>query len=180
MFRKTLLAAGALMASTGFAYAETEITWWHAMGGRLGEVVNDIAMKFNASQDDYKIVPVYKGNYEETLTATIAAFRAGEQPNIVQVFDAGAATIIGAPGATIPVEKLLKDNGVPFDITDYIAGVRYFYADVDGTMVGMPFNSSSPIMYYNVAALEKAGFAEVSVNPMIPEMTMLGTGVKPA
>ena len=157
MLRKTLLAAGALVSSTGFAWAETEITWWHAMGGRLGEVVNDIATKFNASQDDYKIVPVYKGNYEETLTATIAAFRGGEQPNIVQVFDAGAATIIGAKGATVPVEDLLKANGVPFDIEDYIAGVRYFYADADGKMVGMPFNSSSPIMYYNVAALNKAG-----------------------
>ncbi|WP_415403300.1 extracellular solute-binding protein [Tateyamaria sp. SN3-11] len=139
------------------AFAETEITWWHAMGGQLGETVNQIANDFNASQDDYKITPVFKGTYEETLTAGIAAFRAGEQPNIMQVFDAGAATVIGAKGAVIPVEDLLAEAGVPFDINDYIAGVRYFYADADGKMIGMPFNSSTPIMYYNEDALAAAG-----------------------
>ncbi|MEM9059261.1 MAG: extracellular solute-binding protein [Pseudomonadota bacterium] len=157
MFLKRILLAGAFAAASAPAFATTEITFWHAMGGRLGEVVNDISEKFNASQSDYKITPVYKGNYEETLTATIAAFRAGEQPNIVQVFDAGAATIIGAPGAVVPAEELMKSNGVPFDINDYISGVRYFYAAPDGTMVGMPFNSSTPILYYNIPALEKAG-----------------------
>nr|WP_170439766.1 extracellular solute-binding protein [Ruegeria arenilitoris] len=137
--------------------AEVEITWWHAMGGALGDTVNQIAEDFNASQDDYKITPVFKGTYEETLTAGIAAFRAGEQPNVLQVFDAGAATVIGAKGATVPVQDLLEQDGVAFDIEDYISGVRYFYADSDGKMIGMPFNSSSPIMYYNVDALEKAG-----------------------
>ena len=147
--------AASLMAST--AFAETEIVWWHAMGGQLGESVNQIAESFNASQSEYKITPVFKGSYEETLTAGIAAFRAGEQPNVMQVFDAGAATVIGAKGATIPVQDLLSENGIAFDINDYIAGVRYFYADVDGKMIGMPFNSSTPILYYNVEALEKAG-----------------------
>jgi len=148
------LVAGALSAP---AYAQTEITWWHAMGGQLGETVNQIATDFNASQSDYVITPVFKGTYEETLTAGIAAFRAGEQPNIMQVFDAGAATVIAAQGAVVPVETLLTDAGVDFNIEDYIAGVRYFYADTDGTMIGMPFNSSTPIMYYNVDALDAAG-----------------------
>lgn len=139
------------------AFAETEITWWHAMGGQLGETVNEISKRFNESQSDYTITPVYKGGYEDTLTATIAAFRAGEQPNIVQVFDAGAATIIGAKGAVIPAEDLITKAGIEFDSNDYISGVRYFYADSDGKMVGMPFNSSTPILYYNVGALEKAG-----------------------
>jgi sn-glycerol 3-phosphate transport system substrate-binding protein len=154
---RTALAAGVFALSGAGAFAQTEITLWHAMGGALGEAVNDIAQKFNAHQDEYRVVPVYKGNYEETLTATIAAFRAGEQPNIVQVFDAGAATIIGATGATIPVEDLMTQNGVPFEGSDYIEGVRYFYADENGKMVGMPFNSSTPILYYNVEALEQAG-----------------------
>lgn len=156
--KKTLIFAGAFAASAFSAAAETvNIDWWHAMGGRLGEVVNEIATQFNASQSEYKINPVYKGNYEETLTATIAAFRAGEQPNIVQVFEAGAATLMGAKGAVIPVADLLTENGVDFNIEDYISGVRYFYADDSGKMVGMPFNSSTPILYYNVEALEKAG-----------------------
>jgi len=148
------MVVGALSAP---AYAQTEITWWHAMGGQLGETVNQIATDFNASQSDYVITPVFKGTYEETLTAGIAAFRAGEQPNIMQVFDAGAATVIAATGATIPVENLLTEFGTGFDSEDYISGVRNFYADNDGTMIGMPFNSSTPIMYYNVEALEAAG-----------------------
>ncbi|WP_437342520.1 extracellular solute-binding protein [Ruegeria arenilitoris] len=154
---KTCAAAAAFAMMANTVSAEVEITWWHAMGGALGDTVNQIAEDFNASQDDYKITPVFKGTYEETLTAGIAAFRAGEQPNVLQVFDAGAATVIGAKGATVPVQDLLEQNGVAFDIEDYISGVRYFYADSDGKMIGMPFNSSSPIMYYNVDALEKAG-----------------------
>ncbi|AFO86250.1 MULTISPECIES: extracellular solute-binding protein [Phaeobacter] len=157
MKRIAFTTAATLAFAANAAYAETEITWWHAMGGALGDTVNQIASDFNASQDEYKITPVFKGTYEETLTAGIAAFRAGEQPNVMQVFDAGAATVIGAKGATIPVQDLLADNGVDFDINDYIAGVRYFYADSDGKMIGMPFNSSTPIMYYNIQALEKAG-----------------------
>lgn len=149
-------ATGLTMMSTA-AVAQTEIAFWHAMGGALGETVNQIAEDFNASQGDYVITPVFKGTYEETLTAGIAAFRAGEQPNILQVFDAGAATVIAAQGATVPVQDLMETNGVDFDIEDYISGVRYFYADSDGKMIGMPFNSSSPIMYYNVQALEAAG-----------------------
>ena len=156
-FLKLAAASAALSLMTGAAYAETEITWWHAMGGQLGETVNAIAEKFNDSQDDYKVTPVFKGSYEDTLTAGIAAFRAGEQPNIIQVFDAGSATMIGAKGATIPVQDLLSDNGYAFDIENYISGVRYFYADNDGKMIGMPFNSSSPVMYVNTDALEKAG-----------------------
>ncbi len=157
MLRSTLLAAGALAASASLAQAQTEVTWWQAMGGALGETVNEIATRFNDAQADYRIVPVYKGGREATLTATVAAFRAGEQPNIVQVFDAGAAAIIGAGGAVIPAEDLLKNAGHAFDVNDYIEGVRYFYADSDGKMIGMPFNSSTPILYYNEDALEKAG-----------------------
>ncbi len=157
MRQLTFAITAAFGLTAGTAFAQTEISWWHAMGGQLGETVNQIAADFNASQSDYKITPVFKGTYEETLTAGIAAFRAGEQPNIMQVFDAGAATVIGAKGATIPVEDLLAQNGVSFDINDYIAGVRYFYADADGKMIGMPFNSSTPILYYNEDALAKAG-----------------------
>lgn len=156
-FLKMSAAAASLAITAQAAFAETEITFWHAMGGQLGEAVNQLAEDFNASQDDYTITPVFKGSYEETLTAGIAAFRAGEQPNIIQVFDAGAATVIGAEGATIPVQDLLAQNGIDFDINDYIAGVRYFYADSDGKMIGMPFNSSTPIMYYNADALAEAG-----------------------
>ncbi|TCS38745.1 extracellular solute-binding protein [Reinekea marinisedimentorum] len=148
------LSAGLL---SGLASAATEIEWWHAMGGSLGDTVNAMATEFNASQSDYKITPIYKGGYEETITAGISAFRAGEAPAIIQIFDAGAATIINAKGAALSVEDILVDNGYEFDINSYVPGVRYFYADANDKMIGMPFNSSTPVLYYNKAMLADAG-----------------------
>lgn len=147
--------AFALTAST--AMAQTDISWWHGMGGRNGEVINEISQQFNESQDECKLTPVSRGTYEEALSSGIAAFRSGEQPNILQVFDAGAATIISAEGATIAAEDLITGAGEEFHRDDFIAGVRNFYADSDGKFIGMPFNSSAPIMYYNTAAFEEAG-----------------------
>ncbi|SIQ72551.1 carbohydrate ABC transporter substrate-binding protein, CUT1 family [Rhizobium sp. RU20A] len=157
MSKKIAFAGLALAFSVTNTYAATTITWWHGMGGRNGEVINEVAQKFNAAQSECVLNPVSKGSYEEALSAGIAAFRSGEQPNILQVFDAGAATIINAKGATIAAEDLLKDNGFSFDRNAFIEGVRYFYADADGKFVGMPFNSSAPIMYINDEALKKAG-----------------------
>lgn len=153
---KPLLAALALssgIVTSTQALAATEIQWWHAMGGRLGEVVNEIAENYNGSQSDVVVVPTYKGGYEDTMTAGIAAFRAKQQPHIIQIFDAGAATIINAKGATVPVADLMTD----FNIEDYIPGVRYFYADSAGKMIGLPFNASTPLLYYNKEAFKKAG-----------------------
>ena len=153
---RSLIAASVLLSTSASAFA-TDITWWHGMGGKNQEVINQIAEKFNAAQVACALTPVSKGTYEEALAAGIAAFRSGEQPNILQVFDAGAATIINAKGAAVPAEDLIKNAGYEFDREAFIDGVRYFYADADGKFVGMPFNSSAPIMYTNTGALEKAG-----------------------
>ncbi len=157
MFKKLSLAALALSMTASTSLAATNITWWHGMGGRNGEVINEVAQKFNEAQSECALTPVSKGSYEEALSAGIAAFRSGKQPNILQVFDAGAATIINAKGAVIPAEDLIKQAGYDFNREDFIEGVRYFYADSDGKFVGMPFNSSAPIMYMNTDALKKAG-----------------------
>ncbi|MFC1235567.1 extracellular solute-binding protein [Vibrio sp. F74] len=155
---KKLWLAGLLSATvSGSVFAETEVTWWHAMGGQLGDTVNKIATDFNASQSEYKITPVYKGSYTEALTAGIAAFRANESPNILQVFDAGAATIMNAPGVAKPVQDIMIDSGYSFDSSAYLSGVRNFYADSNGKMIGMPFNSSTPVLYYNKDMLNEAG-----------------------
>ena len=107
MFKPLSLAGFALAISATTSMAATNITWWHGMAGRNGEVINEVAQKFNAAQSTCAITPVSKGTYEEALASGIAAFRSGEQPNILQVFDAGAATIINAPNAVIPAEDLI-------------------------------------------------------------------------
>ena len=156
-----LTAVGATMAVAyaGSAMAATEIQWWHAMGGKLGEKVVEIAEGFNASQSDYKVTPVYKGNYTETMTAAIAAFRAKQQPHIVQVFEVGTASMMAAKGAIYPVYQMMADAGEAFDPNDYLASVTGYYTDTDGNMLSMPFNSSTPVLYYNKTAFEKAGIS---------------------
>ncbi len=157
MIKQFSLAAVSIALTATSSLAATNITWWHGMAGRNGEVINEVAQKFNAAQTACALTPVSKGTYEEALASGIAAFRSGEQPNILQVFDAGAATIINAKGAVVPAEDLIKEAGYDFDRNAFIEGVRYFYADSDGKFVGMPFNSSAPIMYINDEALKKAG-----------------------
>jgi sn-glycerol 3-phosphate transport system substrate-binding protein len=139
------------------ALAATEIEWWHAMGGALGERVNEITENFNRSQSDYKLIAVYKGNYSETMTAGIAAFRSGKQPEILQVFEVGTATMMGAKGAIKPVHELMAEAGVPFDSADYLSAVAGYYTTTDGKMLSMPFNSSTPVLWWNKEAFKKAG-----------------------
>lgn len=139
------------------AYAVTEIQWWHAMGGRLGEKIDEIAEGFNHSQSDYKLVPVFKGSYAETMTAGIAAFRSKEPPHILQVFEVGTATMMAAKGAIKPVYELMTETGEPFDPNAYLSTVTGYYSTTEGKMLSMPFNSSTPILYYNKEAFTKAG-----------------------
>lgn len=158
MSMKSLLCTSAILATTmTAAYAETEVQWWHAMGGANGERVNKIAEDFNATQSDYKVVPVYKGNYTETMTAAIAAFRAKEHPQIVQVFEVGTATMMAAKGAIYPVEQLMKDTGEAFDGEAFLPAVVSYYQTPEGELLSMPFNSSTPVMWYNKTALDAAG-----------------------
>lgn len=157
MFKKLSIAALTLTVSATSSMAATNISWWHGMGGANADVINEVSKRFNESQQSCALTPVSKGSYEEALASGIAAFRSGEQPNILQVFDAGAATIINAKGATVPAEDLINNAGYKFDRDAFIEGVRYFYAAPDGKFVGMPFNSSAPIMYINQDALKKAG-----------------------
>jgi len=142
----TALAVGAFaLTQAAGAFAAEEVQWWHAMGGRNGELVNQIADGFNKSQSNYKVVPVYKGNYTETMTAAIAAFRAKKQPHIVQVFEVGTATMMAAKGAVYPVHELMVDSGEAFDQSIYLPAVISYYTTPDNKLLSLPFNSSTPV-----------------------------------
>src|SRR5438270_13496557 len=155
----TFAAAAALLAaSLGSAAAEPiELQWWHAMTAINAERVNKIATDFNALQTDHNITPVYKGSYPETMTAAVAAFRAGNPPHIVQVFEVGTATMMSAKGAVKPVYQLMADAGEPFDPQNYLPTVTGYYSTADGKMLSLPFNSSTAIVYWNKDTFTKAG-----------------------
>lgn len=160
MFVPTLkgLAAGVAAATLSLsAHAAVEVQWWHAMGGELGEILEGITEAFNASQDDYRVNPSYRGNYTETMTGAIAAFRARQQPHILQVFEVGTGTMMAAEGAIYPIHQLMEDHGRAFDREAFLPAVVGYYTDTRGNMLSFPFNSSTPILYLNRDAFEAAG-----------------------
>ncbi|MEM9280159.1 MAG: sn-glycerol-3-phosphate ABC transporter substrate-binding protein UgpB [Pseudomonadota bacterium] len=146
-----------MLFSSTAAMAETEVHFWHAFTGRLGELVAEQVETFNGSQNDYKVVASHKGNYSETLNAGIAAFRAQEQPHILMVFEVGTATMMGAKGAIKPVYEVMSDAGATFNQDAYIGSVKGYYTTTDGEMLSLPFNSSTPVLWVNNDALTAAG-----------------------
>ena len=163
----------AALAAIGFAApasAQTELQWWHAMAGELGQKLEKIATDFNNSQKDFKVVPVYKGTYPEVMTGAIAAFRAKQPPHIIQVFEVGTATMMAARGAVYPVYELMKDAAEPFDPKAYLPAVVGYYTDTQGNMLSFPFNSSTPVLYYNKDLFKKAGLDPNSPPKTWPEV----------
>lgn len=154
---KTALLAASALVVAGPAFAQTEIQWWHAMTGANNDVVNKLAEDFNASQKDYKVVAAYKGSYADTMNAGIAAFRAGNAPHIIQVFEVGTASMMSASKAIKPVADLMKEAGETFDPKSYLPAITGYYSNSKGEMLSFPFNSSSSVMWYNKDAFKKAG-----------------------
>jgi sn-glycerol 3-phosphate transport system substrate-binding protein len=133
-----------------------EIQWWHAMRGARGETLKKIVDAFNASQSDYMVVETNKGNYDETVNAGVAAYRAKKHPHILQSFEVGTLTMM-LSGAIYPVYKLMADQGYTIDWSSYLQPVLSYYVDENENLLSMPFNSSTPVMYYNVDLFKKAG-----------------------
>ena len=127
------------------------------MTAALGEQVNHLAEAFNQSQDAIEVQAIYKGGYADVLTATIAAFRAGQAPHLAQIFEVGTGTMLAAGKATKQVWELTKETGVAIDPNAYIPAVRGYYSLADGRMASMPFNSSTAVMWYSKDAFRKAG-----------------------
>ena len=174
-----LSGALALAALTSVpAHAATEIQWWHSMTGGLNDWVVDLANGFNASQTDYKVVPTYKGTYDESMTAAIAAFRAGNAPHIQQVFEVGTATMMAAKGAIVPVGKVLSDAGYKFDPKIYIPAVVGYYTAPSGQMLSFPFNSSTTVLNYNKDLFKKAGLDPNKPPTTWPELVLAAAKLK--
>ena len=174
-----LLAPALVAASFALpAQAQTEIQWWHSMTGGLNDWVVGLANDFNASQKQYKIVPTFKGQYAESMTATIAAFRAGNAPHIVQVFEVGTATMMSAKGAIVPVGKVLADAGYKFDPKAYIPAVVGYYTAPNGQMLSFPLNSSTTVLNYNKDLFKKAGLDPNKPPQTWPELALAAAKLK--
>jgi len=160
LFGLFIIASCLVLPASVFAEPVT-INWWHSMRGPRGDVVEKMIGDFNASQSEYKVVGTNKGDYDETMNAGVAAFRAKKQPHLLQVFEVGTQTMM-LSGAIYPVFELMKDAGIQVDWSRYLQAVLAYYMNADGNLVSMPFNSSTPVMYYNVDMFKKAGIAPLS------------------
>jgi sn-glycerol 3-phosphate transport system substrate-binding protein len=150
-------AAGVAAAGAAQAQQRVEVEFWHGLTQPLGGMLEQIAADFNASQTQYQVNASFKGSYPETMQAAIAAFRAGNAPHIVQMFEVGTGTLMAAGRAVKPLYELLAETGVQIDISDYVPSVRGYYALPDGRQMSMPFNSSTPVMFYNKDLFQRAG-----------------------
>ncbi len=176
---KLRLTALALAAAASVpAYAQTEIQWWHSMTAVNNEVVNDLANNFNASQKAYKIIPTFKGTYTESFTAAVAAFRAGNAPHVLQVFEVGTATMMSNKGVTVPVGKIMKDAGEKFDPKTFVSAVAGYYTSPSGEMLSFPFNSSTTVFYINKDAFKAAGIDTTKPPSTWPEVALAAAKLK--
>jgi sn-glycerol 3-phosphate transport system substrate-binding protein len=177
-FKLATLALAAGVATTLPAHAQIEIQWWHSMSGQLGEWLGGLAKGFNDSQKEYKVVPVFKGTYPESFAAAIAAFRAGNPPHILQVFEVGTASMMASKGAIVPVDQVMKTAGVKFDSSVYVPAVAGYYTAPNGQMLSLPFNSSTTVFHYNKDAFRAAGLDPESPPKTWPEVALAAAKLK--
>lgn len=159
------LALGALVAAPASAQ-RTTVEFWHGLTQPLGGMLEQIAADFNASQSQYQVNASFRGTYPETMAAAIAAFRAGQAPHIVQMFEVGTGTMIAAGRAIRPLHELLAETRTEVPFNDYLPAVKGYYSLPDGRMMSMPFNSSTAIMFINKEHFRRAG-----LNPDAPPAT---------
>jgi sn-glycerol 3-phosphate transport system substrate-binding protein len=151
------LSAAAALCAGAPARAATDIQFWHAMSGGLGDQLMLIVDRFNAAQKDYRVVAVYKGSYDETLAAGLAARLAGKSPHVLQVYDVGTANVAAAKNAFRPVHQVLRESGEKLDERAFVPAVASYYSDSKGNLLALPFNTSTPVLYVNRDAFEAAG-----------------------
>jgi sn-glycerol 3-phosphate transport system substrate-binding protein len=152
---KKFLFAGLLVGlsvALGQQQSKTTIEFWHSMGGVLGEATEGLVKQFNDSQTGVTIKSTYVCSYDDGINKLLAGLRAGKVPNLIQVYDIGSRTMVDS-NAIEPLENIAKTNN--FDLEKFVPQPRNYYT-VDGKLNAMPFNSSTPLIYFNSAALEKA------------------------
>jgi sn-glycerol 3-phosphate transport system substrate-binding protein len=159
MKRFSLLAAAAsalAVASGAQAQERIKFDYWYGLTGQLGEVMQKHCDAFNAAQDKYEAVCAGQGGYDAAEQNTIAAYRAGQHPTIVQIYDAGTVNFM-LSGAIYQANKFAEDYGLDIDWDSYFPGIANYYATSTGEMWSFPYNSSSAVLYWNKDEWAKIG-----------------------
>ncbi|MDB1145285.1 MAG: sn-glycerol-3-phosphate ABC transporter substrate-binding protein UgpB [Alcaligenaceae bacterium] len=177
--KKSIYGALFALASTS-TFAATQIDFWHSMDGELGRKVNQIVDDFNKQHPDYDIKATYKGGYNDSMNAAIAAFRSGHSPDVVQVFEVGTATMMFTKGVIEPIQALSEKVNNPIDEKKFVGGIAGYYSDANGKLVSMPFNSSTAVLYYNKDMFQKAGLDPEKAPQTFEDIREMGKKLKAA
>lgn len=140
------------LALLGTASAQTvTVDFWHSFGdAKRAGWIQARADEYNKTHPNVKVVPAYKGGYNDSLQATILAARQGKPPALVQIFEVGSQLALDS-GVFQPVSGIKA-----VDFSDYIKPVINYYT-IGGKVNSLPFNSSSPVLYFNKNLMRKAG-----------------------
>jgi sn-glycerol 3-phosphate transport system substrate-binding protein len=164
------VAATLVALYPAYARAETKVEFWHAMTGELRQELERLVADFNRSQSDARIIATAKGGYTETTMSAIFAMHTSSHPAIVQVSEVATATMMAARGAIYPVFELMRKEGIAFDRDAFLPAISGYYSDLAGNLLSFPFNSSTPILYYNKDLFRAAGLDDNAAPKTWPEV----------
>jgi sn-glycerol 3-phosphate transport system substrate-binding protein len=149
------------LAFSGAASAQERIKfdYWYGLTGKLGDVMQEHCTEFNKAQTKYEAVCVGQGGYDKAEQNAIAAFRANQQPTVLQLYDAGTLTFM-LSDAIVPSVQMAKDNGMKINWADYIPGIKSYFSTSKGDLWSFPYNHSTAVFYWNKDEWAKIGKTE--------------------
>nr|WP_312288886.1 ABC transporter substrate-binding protein [Clostridium chromiireducens] len=140
--------------TNGKADGKKEIVFWHSMGGGGGEAINEMVDKFNKENKNNIIVTAqYQGEYDDAINKIKSSKDKKSYPDVMQLYDIGTRWMIDSKLST-PMQKFIDEE--KYDTSALEQNLLGYYT-VDKKLNSMPFNSSTPILYYNKTAFKEAG-----------------------
>lgn len=139
--------------STSGSGKVVELTFWHAMGGAGGDTINKLVDNFNSNHKDIHVTAQFQGTYDDAINKLKSSMQGNAGPDVVQIYDIGTRFMIDS-GYAAPIQTFI--DAEKFDTSSLEPNLLAYYS-VDKKLYSMPFNSSTPILYYNKNAFKEAG-----------------------
>jgi len=136
--------------------------------GPQGPVVEELAKAYSFQHPEIKVIAEFKGSYDETFLKTITAAKAGNPPHVVQVVVSSTRAAIDS-NLFVPIEDVFDQYGISVNWEDFIDAPMNMYR-IGGRLYSIPWNSSSPITFWNKSIFDKAGLS-LSKKPYFSEVT---------
>jgi multiple sugar transport system substrate-binding protein len=151
----TLFAVGALVVGCGGGgggesdSGVVTVQFWHAMGGPLGDALDELVAEFNDTHADIDIESVSMGRYQALSQKIMAAVAAGQPPVLAQAYEAWTGELI-ENGSAEPLNGYIdgRDGLSSAELADFVPGMLDNNT-WDGTVYSFPFNKSVRAIYWN-------------------------------